>query len=199
VDTTEAVTVAILAGGLSSRMGSDKSFVQLGGKPLITHVIEGVSHLSTHVMIIANQPAAYAVFGLSVFTDVLPDRSSLAGLYSAVYHSPSDYTLCVACDMPFLNPALLNYMIGQRSCYDAVVPLVGGYPQGLHALYRKTCLVPMRQQLEENQFRVQDLYEQVNTRWVDEETARRYDCDLASFINVNTPGALKEAEVRIQG
>jgi molybdopterin-guanine dinucleotide biosynthesis protein A len=190
----EAVTIAILAGGESSRMGRDKSFVELDGKPLITHVIEHLSVLGLPLMIIANQPERYQVFGLPVMTDVLPNRSSLGGLYSAIYHSPSNFTLCVACDMPFLNPALLAYIASLRTGYDAVVPVVGGHPQGLHALYSKTCLGPMRQQLEQNQFKIRNLYTQVITRWVDEDELQRYDADLTAFVNVNTPEALRAAE-----
>ena len=191
---TDNVTVAILAGGQSRRMGSDKSFVELAGKPLIVHVIECISCLSLPMMIIANQPERYGIFGVPVITDVLPDRSSLSGLYSAIYHSPTDYTLCVACDMPFLNPALLAFLISLRKGYDAVVPIVGGHPQGLLALYSQTCLVPIRQRLEQNKLKIRDLYAQVNTRWVDEDVLRRYDGELASFVNINTPEALRLAK-----
>ncbi len=187
---TEDVSIAILAGGQSSRMGRDKSFVELMGKPLIAHVIERVRQLSLPMMIIANQPESYQAFGLPVFTDVLPNRSSLAGLYSAIYHSPSDYTLCVACDMPFLNPALLTYMIGLSTGYDAIVPIIGDHPQGLHAIYRKACLAPMLQHLEQNHLRIRDLYVLINTCRVDEDTLRQHDSNLDSFINVNTPEAL---------
>ncbi len=190
----ESVTIAILAGGRSSRMGRDKSFVELMGKPLIAHVIERVRPLSTPIIIITNQRESYKVFGLPVFIDVLSHHSSLVGLYSAVFHSSSDYTLCIACDMPFLNPALLKHIISLRAGQDAVVPVVGGHPQGLHALYRKSCLAPMLRQLVQNRLKIRDLYPQLNTRWVDEDTLRQYDSDLASFVNINTPDALKVAE-----
>jgi len=187
----EAVSIAILAGGQSSRMGQDKSFVKLADKPLIAHVIERVQTLGLPIMIIANQPEAYQVFGLPVFTDVLPNRSSLTGLYSALHHSPSNYTLCVACDMPFLNPNLLNYLISLCTNDDAVVPIFDGHPQGLLAAYRKTCLEPMRQQLEQNHLKIRDLYALLQTRWVDETSLRQYDRDLNSFVNVNTPEVLQ--------
>lgn len=194
---TEPVTVAILAGGESSRMGTDKSFVMLAGKFLIAHVIERASVLGLPVMIIANQPERYQVFGLPVMSDVLPDRSSLGGLYAAIYHSRSDFTLCVACDMPFLNPELLTYLIGLRDGYDAVVPVIGGHPQGLHALYSKTCLEPMRRQLEQNQLKIRDFSAHVNTSWIDEDNLRRYDADLTAFVNVNTPEALRAVELSL--
>lgn len=187
----DAVSIAILAGGQSSRMAQDKSFVKLADKPLIAHVIEHVQALDLPIMIIANQPEAYQVFGLPVLTDILPNRSSLAGLYSAIYHSPSEYTLCVACDMPFLNPNLLNYLISLCTNNDAAVPIIGGHPQGLLAVYRKTCLAPMRQQLEQNRLKVRDLYTLLRTCWIEETSLRQYDSDLNSFVNVNTPEVLQ--------
>lgn len=183
-------SIAILAGGESSRMGRDKSFVELGGKPLITRVIALVSQLTLPIHIIANRPEAYQVFGLPVFTDVLADRSSLGGLYSAIYHSQTEYTLCVACDMPFLNPTLLNHLISMSTDYDATVPMIGEHPQGLHAIYRKTCLTPMLRELEHNRLKIRDFYALVNTRWIDEATLRQCDAELKSFVNVNTPEAL---------
>ncbi len=187
----EFVSIAILAGGKSSRMGRDKSFVELEGKPLIGHVIERVSQLSLPITIIANHPQAYQVFGIPVFTDVLTERSSLGGLYSAIYHSQTEYTLCVACDMPFLNPMLLNYMISVSTDGDAVVPMIGEHPQGLHAIYRKTCLAPMLQELKNNHLKIREFYRLVNTHRIDEATLRQYDHDLRSFANVNTPEALE--------
>ncbi|MBZ0289684.1 MAG: molybdenum cofactor guanylyltransferase [Anaerolineae bacterium] len=193
----DEVTIVILAGGESSRMGRDKSFVELGGKPLIAHVIERVSQLGLPILILANESEPYQAFGLPVRTDVFPLRSSLNGLYSALMHSPSEYTICVACDMPFLNPQLLAYLISLREGYDAVVPVVGGHPQGLHAVYRKNCLDVMRGQLEQNHLRIRDLYERFKTRRVDEDDMRRFDKDLTAFENVNTPEALRAAELSL--
>ena len=190
----DPMSVAILAGGQSSRMGRDKSFVELAGKPLIAHVIERISQLGLPISIITNTPEDYRVYDLPVFTDVLPNRSSLGGLYSAIYHSPSEYTLCVACDMPFLNPKLLGYLISLCTEYDAIVPIIGDHPQGLHAIYRKTCLAPMLQQIEKNRLKIRDLYAEINTQWVDENTLRQYDSHLKSFVNVNTPDVLKTLE-----
>jgi molybdopterin-guanine dinucleotide biosynthesis protein A len=95
--------------------------------------------------------------------------------------------------MPFLNPALLGYLISLRKGKDAVVPLVGGHPQGLHALYGKACLATMRHQLEQKNLKIRDFCIEVNTCWLDEETLHRYDNDLASFVNINTPEALQAA------
>ncbi len=109
------LTVAISAGGKSSRMGTDKSFVPLLGKPMIERVIERVSSLGQNeTILITNRPDEYAYLKLPMFSDVLPEKGSLGGIYTALHYSTSEYTLCVACDMPFLNPKLLRYMIALR-------------------------------------------------------------------------------------
>jgi molybdopterin-guanine dinucleotide biosynthesis protein A len=181
------VTVAILAGGLSRRMGTNKSFVLLAGKPLIEHVIERVSALRLPVLLITNTPEQYASFGLPIYGDVYPQRGSLGGLYTALHYSLTDYTLCVACDMPFLNVDLLRYMLGLRSGADSVVPYIAGNYESLHAIYHQSCIPVMRAQLEQGQLRISNIYSQLQVRQVTEVEVDRFDPDQRSFANLNTP------------
>lgn len=119
-------------------MGADKSFILLDGKPLIRHVIDRLEPLAIPMIIITNQPEKYAQFALPLFKDVIPDRGSLGGLYSAVSYSQTDHILCVACDMPFLNTDLLHFLIAQRQGHDAIGPRIGERTEGLHVVYQKT-------------------------------------------------------------
>ena len=82
--------------------------------------------------------------------DALPEGGSLGGIYTALLHSRCGHTLVVACDMPFLSPALLRHMLALREEgeYDVIVPRVDGYPQGLHAVYSQACVAPIRAQIE---------------------------------------------------
>lgn len=78
-------SVAIMAGGQSSRMGTDKAFVQLDGRPLIAHLLERVADLGQReTFIVTNQPAEYAPLGLPLHADVLPGKGSLGGIYTAL-------------------------------------------------------------------------------------------------------------------
>jgi molybdopterin-guanine dinucleotide biosynthesis protein A len=181
------VTVAILAGGLSQRMGTNKSFISLAGKPLIQHVIERVSTLHLPVMLITNTPEHYAHFDLPVYGDVYPQRGSLGGLYTALYFSPTDYTLCVACDMPFLNEDLLNYMLDLRSGVDSVVPYIAGNYESLHAIYHRTCLPVIQEQLEQDRLRIHDIYTHLQVRQVIAVEVERFDPEQRSFVNLNSP------------
>ncbi len=128
---TTYAQIAVLAGGKSRRMGTDKSFVLLNGKPLLQHVIERVSELQLPIMLIANEIEKYAGFGLPIFSDIIPNVGSLGGVYTALQQTSAEHTrtLCVACDMPFLNPTLLRYLIDQSLEYDVVVPFIDGTAQ----------------------------------------------------------------------
>ncbi|XWX02463.1 molybdenum cofactor guanylyltransferase [Aggregatilineales bacterium SYSU G02658] len=184
---SDAVTVAILAGGQSRRMGTDKSFVLLEGKPLIQHVIERASSLGYSLILIANDVERYRPFGLPVYPDVIAGAGSLGGLYTALTHSPTDYTLCLACDMPQVNPELLQYLITLKGAYDAVVPRVEGVLQGVHALYHRRCLPVMQGHIQQGTLKIIKVIEALNVRLVDEGELRQFDPDCTSFLNLNSP------------
>lgn len=187
-------TVAIIAGGKSSRMGTDKSFVEIGGKPVIEHLIQRVRDIGqAETLLITNRPDEYAHLNLPMVGDVLPDKGSLGGIYTAIYYSQNSYTLTLACDMPFVSADLLKYMLSLRDGFDVVVPRVDQYPQGLHAVYGKACLEPIRQRLDADRLKVMGFYELVHVRYIDEPEYQPFDPKGLSFFNVNTPEELEQA------
>ncbi|MCA9882631.1 MAG: molybdenum cofactor guanylyltransferase [Anaerolineae bacterium] len=193
-------TLAIIAGGKSSRMGTDKAFIELDGKLLIEHVIERTANLGqSETILITNKLSPYARFGLPMYSDVYPEKGSLGGIYTAIEKSAVPHTLVVACDMPFLNQALLRAMIAEiRDTIDIVVPRVDGYPQGLHAIYSKTCLAPIKEQLMADRLKVIGFYDKMRVRYLDESDYETLDPDGTSFMNINTPEDLERAKQRIQ-
>ena len=194
------LSVAIIAGGKSARMGRDKAFVKLAGKPLIQHVIERSQNLGqTETILIANQPQRYRYLGLPVFSDVCPNKGSLGGIYTALTYAQSPHTLVIACDMPFIKTELLRFMIAQISdAIDIVVPRVGGYPQGLHAIYSQSCRQPIQEQLAANRLKVIRFYDRMRVRYLDEADYEPYDVDGRSFVNLNTPEELQQARKLIE-
>ena len=186
----DSVRIAILAGGQSSRMGTDKALVRLDGKPIIQHVIERLQPLGLPLTLITNTPDAYAEFGPPMVGDVLPNNGSLGGIYTALVHSETPYTLIVGCDMPLLNADLLAYLIEQRESADIIVPIIADRPENLHAVYHRACLPVIREQIDSGVLKVNRLLDRLTVHRVDEPTLRRFDPDLRSFINVNTPDDL---------
>ncbi len=189
-------SLAIIAGGQSRRMGRDKAFVDLAGKPLIEHVIRRSAVLGqADTILITNKPAQYAHLGLPMYRDILPNKGSLGGIYTALVNAKSPNVLMLACDMPFVNSRLLRYMIEQMDDdIDIVVPTVDGYPQGLHAIYKKTCIEPIARQLAADQLKIIRFYGQMRVRYLDETHYAAFDPEGRSFANLNSPEELAEAE-----
>lgn len=193
-------SVIIIAGGESSRMGTNKAFVKLGGRPLIEHVLERVAPLGQdETLLITNRPDEYLHLDLPMYSDVLPDKGALGGIYTAIHYSQYDHALVVACDMPFVNTALLEYMLSLRAGFDVVVPIVDRHPQGLHAIYSKNCLGPIRQRLETNHLKVIGFYDDVRVRYLEPAEYQPIDPQGLSFFNVNTPDELEQARQHLKG
>ena len=194
--TSSNISIAILAGGRSSRMGTDKSLLLLQGRPIFEHVLERLTPLNMPIFIIANDLGKYHCYDLPIFPDVIPNSGSLGGLYSAVYHSQTEYTLGVACDMPFLNTKLLAYLIEQCGNYDVVVPRIDGLAQPFHAIYNKNCLSTIYTHIEQGRLQASGFYAPLKVRWVETEELDAFDPSYESFVNVNTPEEYQAVQQR---
>lgn len=190
------LTVAIMAGGQSSRMGTDKSFVLFNGRPMIEVVMAAVAGLGDETLLITNKPDEYAHLNLPMVGDVYPDHGSLGGIFTAVHAATYHHTLVVACDMPWLNRPLLAYMIGLRQTADIIVPRWEKFPEPLHAIYSKTCLDPIEAKLKAQQLKITGFFGQVAVRFVERAEIEQFDVDGRSFANINSPEDLREAGER---
>ena len=176
-------------------MGTNKAFVEVGGKPIIERILGQVKDLGEELLIVANEPEAYAHLGLPVVPDLIPSKGPLGGLYTAILASQGEHTLVVSCDQPFLNRDLLRYLIGLRAGYDVVVPLNrDGYPQSMYAIYGKRCAEPIRHRIEADQLKVIGFFPEVRVREVAGPEIDQFDPERVSFFNVNTPADLIEAQ-----
>lgn len=188
------ISVAILAGGQSTRMGMNKALVEVGGKPIIERILERVSPLGSEVFLIANSAAEYAHLGLPIYPDLIPGKATLGGLYTAIAIAHNEHTLVVSCDQPFLHVGLLRYLIGLRERYDVVVPLNRErYPQSMHTIYGQACLEPIRKQIEADRLKVIGFFPEVRVREVEGAEIDQFDPQRTSFVNVNTLEDLAEA------
>ena len=196
--TQHSITGVILAGGKSSRMGQNKALMALGGKRLVDRVIEVMRSVFDELLLVTNTPEVYAALGVPMVRDVWPEKGSLGGVYSAIYHVATPYCLVVACDMPFLRAAVLRYLITQTAGYDVVVPDVLGELQTLHAIYSKACLQPIERRLEANRLRIVGFFPDVRVRTVTASELEPYDPALLAFQNLNTPEEFQAAEQRLR-
>ena len=188
-----AVSSVILAGGQSRRMGVNKAFLEVGGRPIIDRLIEKVSLVGQEVILVTDTPHEYAHLGCPTVPDVYPGKGSLGGIYSGLRAVRNPYALVVACDMPFLNLSLLRYMITLAPEYDVVVPRTRQGIEPLHALYSKACLPAMERLLQGDHLKVISLYPHVRVRYVEEEEIETLDPQHLSLFNVNSPHDLEWA------
>jgi molybdopterin-guanine dinucleotide biosynthesis protein A len=186
--TQPPITGVILAGGKSSRMGQNKALMSLGGKRLVDRVVEVMHSVFDDLLMVTNTPDVYANLGLPMVQDVWPEKGSLGGVYSAIYHVATPYCLIVACDMPFLQAAVLRYLI----------PDVLGELQTLHAIYSKACLQPIERRLETHRLRIVGFFPEVRVRTVTASELEPYDPALLAFQNLNTPEEFQAAEQRLR-
>lgn len=185
------LSIAVQAGGKSTRMGQDKAFVLLHGKPLIQHVIERVQQLNADELFIVANSDQYAALSLPVYADKVENKGPLGGIVSALEYARNDNVLVVACDMPFLDAGLLAYLAAQlHPPTQAVVPRLHGIPQGLHALYHRSCLPTMQQCLNANMLRLSDVFAKLQVLYLDEPDYQHLDANGRSFTNLNTPAEL---------
>lgn len=197
------LSVGVLAGGQSRRMGTDKALLPLrpGDSPLAQVVIDRVRVLSDDTFIVASDRPAYAQFGVPVVGDRYPGGGALGGIATAVERAVHDACLVVACDMPFLSVELLAWMASEERDYDVLVPGIPGESrqgsgtifQTLHAIYRKSALPAMAARLARDQRQVIGFFPDVRVRAVSQELVSRFDPSGRTFFNANSPEAAEEA------
>lgn len=182
----EDCTAVILAGGDSTRMQRDKASLSLHGKPLFEHVTTVLLPLFPRVVASVRTPRADLV--LPQVCDANPDGGPLAGLVAAFESIDTDWLFLTACDMPFVSPALLEFLASQRSEHQAVVPVVQEHLQPLAAFYARSCLDTLRAIEAGNGKRsLCALLERLDVLYIDEVRLREYDPQLRSFFDLDTP------------
>ena len=186
------MTGIILAGGENRRMGRDKAFLTIAGRPLIERVLSALDGIVGRIIIVTNSPARYGEYGVTTVTDAFDARGPLTGIYSGMQASDDAYHFIVACDMPFLNRNLISHMTASADGYDVVVPERGGKYEPLHAVYHRRLLTLMESEIRDGRQGVQALFGAVRVRTVADEEIKKFDPECRSFINLNTPEQYKE-------
>jgi len=187
------ISAAVLAGGMSSRLGFPKALLRLGtGRTLIEDTVAKLRRLSGDVMVVANE-SAFDVPRTRRVGDLVPGAASLGGIYTAIAEARHERVVVVGCDMPFLSVRLLSHLVSLSSELDVVVPRIDAYPEPLHAVYGHGCLAAIEPRLKAGQLKIIGFYADARVRYVDEPELRGFDPELRSFRNVNTPELVRAA------
>lgn len=180
----DSITIIILAGGKSSRMGQDKGLLKINDKTMIEHVIAAVKSISNNILVItANQE--YRKFKYPIYSDIILDKGPLGGIYTGLQKSKTEKNLFLSCDVPYVETKMLAYLIENSNNNEITVGTANDKLQPLLGLYSKTCLPTIEQQLNENKLKISDLFEKVKTKLLPLD-----EFDSKNFLNLNSPSDL---------
>lgn len=187
----DQIEAFILAGGASSRMGTDKSQLLIEQQTFTERIAQTLLKVTDSVTIVGR--AVESRF--PSVPDVYPHWGALGGLHAALTTCAREWAIIVACDLPFATSDLFEHLAKMRKDHDAVVPIQDdGRPQPLAALYRiNPCQQRATELIEAGQRRPLDLLQRVKTRWVAFDEIRNLDQAERFFVNINTPEDYHEA------
>jgi len=181
-------------------MGRDKALLPVDGRVLVEVIAGRLREAALDpLLVVTNAPEGFAHLadaGFRTAGDALPSGHPLAGVYTGVLHANGPAFVC-ACDMPFLNPALIRYLAALADDADVVIPRHSRGYEPLHAVYTPACLAAMRRCVA-RQGPTTGFFDEVRVRAVEEDELRRLDPTLASFENINTPAEYAAALVRLR-
>jgi molybdopterin-guanine dinucleotide biosynthesis protein A len=174
----------ILAGGKSSRMGTDKALLMFQNEPLLKHMIKLIEPFCACVSI-SGQNSDYLVFGAEIVPDLFTDCGPIAGIYSTLCHSGSDWNLLVSVDVPFITDELLRYLISNIGEYDCVIPKHDLGVEPLIGLYHKQVIPVIEDMIKGGDYKLINLVRKLNTRFLDCNSLIKSNSRL--FMNINHP------------
>ncbi len=186
-------TAIIMAGGGSSRMGTDKSMLPIKGKPLIETICEQLRGSFDQILISANEVDKFAFLGLEVVPDKVPEQGPLMGIASALEASVNELNLVVACDIPKINMACINRMLTEaiESQADIVVPTTGEEKyEPLFAIYRKSALEAINKTLSSGKRKITDVFTLCTVKHIELD-------DTDWLINLNTMAEYEEFQKKL--
>lgn len=203
----------ILAGGPSSRLGQDKRRLRLwgpAGPALLERTVTLARSLCDECIVVLHDPEQWQDLPVRLVPDQYPGYGPLGGLATGLAVLQGEYALLLACDMPLLQPALLHALLAAPRPYDALVPLrpasmtttpgSGGSPRNrrsaepLLALYRTTCLPVIQACLQRGERHMVAPFDQLDVRYMETSEWERFDPQGLSFLNINRPDDLAQAQ-----
>ncbi|WP_455376868.1 molybdenum cofactor guanylyltransferase [Petrachloros mirabilis] len=188
------VTGLLLAGGKSRRMGTDKRFLHVGDRTLFERTLHALRIVFPEVVVVIAQDSEPLDAPVPVLRDVIPNCGTLGGLFTGLKLAKTPYVFVVACDMPFLEPRVIEAFIERRGDADVLMAKAHGL-QPMHAVYGKRCLPVMEDMLKTRELRIQHIIQSplLKIRLLEEQDLQQIDPSGKSFVNVNTPSDLEVA------
>jgi len=177
------ITGIILAGGKSSRMGSDKGLILFNGKPMVSYSIELMKEFCDRIIISTSNPE-YAQFGYELIPDIYPDKGPLGGLYTCLKESNSEINLCLPCDVPLMFRGILQKLTDESDSQSCIVPLTP-LPEPLIAVYPSAVIPVLEQMLNEGTYKMASIYDCFPTKYINLDQFPE-GTNIKQFRNMNS-------------
>jgi molybdopterin-guanine dinucleotide biosynthesis protein A len=177
----------VLAGGKSSRMGSPKCLLPFDGEPLIAHLVRRLRRLFAEVIVVAAPDQELPPLAVKIVRDEVAFQGPVGGIYYGLQAASAEVCFVTACDVPFLHLPTVEFLLAALGAADVAVAHWDGRLQPLFAVYRRSVLPFLKQQLAAGELRPTLLYEKVATRILSAAELSGADPQGLSFININLP------------
>lgn len=185
--TTPEMTLVVLVGGESSRMGTPKHLLPLPGGTILDRILDRLGGMFGDV-IVAGRGLRTMREGARIVDDVRSERCPLVGILSGLQASRTSFSFVIACDMPFVEPSLVELLSSKAGWgVDVVVPVVGGFYEPLCAVYGRAVTGAMAESLDSGRTKTTSFFASARLAEVGEDEIRSVDPGLSSFVNLNTP------------
>ncbi len=188
------VVAGILAGGGSRRFGSDKACAVYEGKSLLEWTIHNASEITDNINILTKRPEAYEFTGCTIIEDRLEVSTPISGILSIMPYV-SDWLLLLACDIPFFEKKVLDFLWEKRDSKKATVIHVNGKYQPFLGLYPKSVLPYWEDAFNHKEFHLQRVIERMPRVVIEQSDLMFAGINLNSFLNINTPADLELANL----
>ena len=182
----EPATLIILAGGEATRLGFPKHRLMVDGERVIDRLYRRLGPLLAETIVVGRGLDGLPD-GVRTTDDRYAVRSPLVGIHAGLTASRTDLAFVTACDMPHVEPTLVEFLLTQAEGVGTVVPVVRGCYEPLCAVYRRSCIAPIDDLIERGILKVSSLYDLVHVHEIAESHVRRHDPTLRSFVNLNVP------------
>lgn len=178
------LTAIILAGGKSTRMGTDKALIKIGDKSLLETAINICKPVCNSIVISSNNQE-HGKCGYPVIADEIRDCGPIGGILSCLRKSETDWNFVISVDTPFVTSDFILFLTTQTENYDAVVPVHFSNKEPLIALYNKNCLPVIEKQISTHQFKIHHLINLINTNFLN--VGKWVENNAHFFSNLNRP------------
>lgn len=188
-----AIVGCVLAGGKSTRMGSDKALLKVGGVTLIERSVTLLTEMFPSVVISSDRGAEFEFLGIPVLPDIRKDCGPLGGIHAVLTQTHADSLFVLACDMPFVSSDLIHYIIDMHADRDATIPSLGGGVHPLCGVYSRTGLPMIEKFLDVGEYKLRHVLEKLNSAIIPlSRNLPFYSSHL--FDNINCPDDLLRAQ-----